>query len=58
MSLADRGARGIGLESASAVSSGDLRLTRLLTSIRALPARLPSGHMPREREPLLPGCSM
>jgi hypothetical protein len=29
-----------------AVSAGDLRLTRLLTNIRALPARLPGGRMP------------
>jgi hypothetical protein len=29
-----------------ALSSGDLRLTRLLTSIRALPARLPGARMP------------
>lgn len=30
-----------------AVSSGDLRLTRALTSIRALPARLPGSRAPR-----------
>ena len=29
-----------------AVSAGELRLTRLLTTIRALPARLPGGRMP------------
>lgn len=29
-----------------AVSSGELRLTRVLTTIRALPARLPGGRMP------------
>jgi hypothetical protein len=29
-----------------AVSASDLRLTRLLTTIRALPARLPGGRMP------------
>ena len=29
-----------------AVSAGDLRLTRLLTTIRALPGRLPGGRMP------------
>ncbi len=29
-----------------AVSAGDLRLTRVLTAIRALPARLPGGGMP------------
>jgi hypothetical protein len=29
-----------------AVSAGDLRLTRVLTTIRALPARLPGGRMP------------
>jgi Protein of unknown function (DUF2867) len=30
-----------------AISAGDLRLTRALTSIRALPARLPGGRTPR-----------
>jgi hypothetical protein len=30
-----------------AVSAGDLRLTRVLTTIRALPARLPGSRMPR-----------
>jgi hypothetical protein len=29
-----------------AVSAGELRLTRVLTTIRALPARLPGGRMP------------
>jgi hypothetical protein len=29
------------------ISAGDLRLTRALTSIRALPARLPGGRAPR-----------
>ena len=29
-----------------AVSAGELRLTRLLTTIRALPARLPGGRLP------------
>jgi hypothetical protein len=33
------------------VSSGDLRLTRVLMSVRALPARLPGGRMPGDGLP-------
>jgi hypothetical protein len=34
-----------------ALSAGDLRLTRVLTSIRALPARLPGSRVPRSGIP-------
>jgi hypothetical protein len=34
-----------------AVSSGDLRLTRVLTTLRALPARLPGSRVPRDGIP-------
>lgn len=40
-----------------AVSAGDLRLTRVLTAIRALPARLPGSGMPAGGLPATAGSA-